>query len=33
VDEISGNMQLVVIDSTDEKKLPAVEMLEARAAA
>ncbi|MBC7925898.1 MAG: DNA-directed RNA polymerase subunit beta', partial [Bryobacteraceae bacterium] len=27
VDEISGNMQLVVVDSVDEKKLPAVEIV------
>jgi len=27
VDEISGNMQLVVIDSTDEKKLPTIEII------
>ncbi len=27
VDEISGNMQLVVIDSTDEKKLPTLEII------
>jgi DNA-directed RNA polymerase subunit beta' len=27
VDEISGNMQLVVIDSPDEKKLPAIEII------